>query len=154
MDVRAPKLSSLSRIRRRAGMGIWAAGVLLGGLLVLPALHLIGHEDDHVHGPLRLHTHGHHGAPHSHGTHEDERRPRPQDNRLARGAHGAKEAEVPIAHAHGEGALAHFGAFLLASEPPPLPVPVEPLAFETPALRKSAGVRHAWLLSPLRSQAP
>lgn len=80
------------------------AVLTLVGLSVLPALHLIFHDqlEPHEHGPRAGHCHG--GECHEHDESAD--------------ADGADEGETPADH--GEGSLAHQD-FALGVAPPALP---------------------------------
>ena len=127
-------LSSRPTLRARLqSAALVALGVAIGGFVAVPASHLIGHEDDHIHV----------GGSVVYVDPDD-----PEAVRRARRATEAPSADSPgpggdpsdgdpsdggEGDAHGDGSLAHFGAAITASVSSP---PVTP-----PRARKPDPVR-------------
>jgi hypothetical protein len=85
------QLSPLASIRKTPEVILWALAVFVCGVVVLPLVHLVGHEADHEHGTLAAHLQAH--------------------------AAGEAHGDGP---GHGAGDAAHFGLALLEVTPPAL----------------------------------
>lgn len=112
-----------SRVSAAAGLAVYVAASI-----VLPAAHLVGHADDHTHGPVNVDV----------ASLVDERTGRVDLSRLAQ-ALGLEDAQHADAHArdvphehshdgdhghsaptgHGDGSFEHFAVALAAAARPP-----------------------------------
>ena len=116
--------------------------VLLG-----PALHLVGHRNNHIHGPG--------GAAHDHD-HGDRHRRQPSASAAAERqgdqARPEQSPEVPDPR-HGHGAGQHFGLSVLAAGPmlaPPPPAPTDTLAVPAASTQADVAARRGprWSRGP------
>ncbi len=135
-------------IRRRRAIAFHVLVAFVGGFLLLPCLHNLGHRDDHQHGPdgfsVRWDPGG--GAAHV----EAHRRGRAHAHTQVHPGTAAQPPRPGLAPpedaagglSHGHGSAAHFGVAALAAPtffwaPPPAPSPepaIAPLPEQRPPL--------------------
>ncbi len=170
LPVRAVRRGGGGVVRVLRGQDRVARGAIaafLWAMVLGPALHLIDHRDDHVHGAGGARGHGpvHEGVlghdnVHVHGSenvhvHESED---VHENDGARGADrragdGADDPSAPVRGPHGDGQALHFGlAFLGGATPMVLPAPEvnAPLGVRAP----HASVRPRALSAAHRPRGP